>query len=70
MAEFLQQFQELTGQLQALGYHQFQIRQIIRDGMGTAELDRLTPEQQQALLRDLNDYVKFAMKCKAVQRAK
>lgn len=65
-----QKIHELIGELQTLGYHDFQIKQIIRDMIGSSDLNRLSAAEQRELVSGLEEYVRFAVKCKTVQRAR
>jgi hypothetical protein len=55
---------DLLEQLHGLGYHLFQINQIIEDAIGTTKLDSLSIPAQQQLVMTLEDYVNFAFKCR------
>ena len=60
---------QLLEQLNGLGYHPFQIKQIISDTLdGSTDLESLSIEEQQQLTKALEEYVKFALKCRAVNR--
>ncbi len=58
----------LLEQLETMGYHPFQVRQIIQETIGTNELNALTPEQNQKLIEALEDYIQFAKKCRSTKR--
>jgi uncharacterized membrane protein YheB (UPF0754 family) len=58
----------LLDQLNGLGYHPFQVKQIIQDATGSTDLKTITPEQNQKLLEALQEYIQFAQKCRTVQR--
>jgi hypothetical protein len=60
---------DLLGQLSHLGYHQFQIERIIRDSVGASDLESLSSEQAGRLVGVLEEYTRFAAKCRSVMKA-
>lgn len=64
MTQYLLKLEELKNQLAVLGYHNYQIDGIIRDAVDGEDLSRLSAEQQQHLLEELEQYISFASKCK------
>lgn len=59
-----QQIRAYMKQLADMGYHSYQINDIIKDVIHTTRLEGLTPAQAADLLEALEDYIKFASKCK------
>lgn len=51
-------------ELANLGYHNFQIDNIIMDTVGTLHVDRIDQGQYTQLLDALREYVNFASKCR------
>jgi hypothetical protein len=68
--ERLEYIRNLLEQLSVLGYHPFQIEQIIAETIETTKLDSLLPQEQEQLANSLEEYVKFALKCRSVPRAR
>ena len=66
--EHLERIRDLLEQLSVLGYHPFQIKQILEDAIETTELDSLALNEQEQLVKALEEYVKFAFKCRLVSR--
>jgi len=64
MVEKLTQVHSLTNELQNCGYHPFQIKAIIRDTIDHAP-DNATQLELTLLISALENYIKFARKCKA-----
>jgi ABC-type transporter MlaC component len=58
----------LLEQLEEMGYHPFQVQQIVQDAIGTNELKTVTPEQNRKLIEALEEYIQFAKKCRAPKR--
>lgn len=63
MVEKLSQVSELTNELQSCGYHPFQIKAIIRDTIDHS-VDNATAQELAVLISTLENYIKFAHKCK------
>lgn len=63
-----EQAEELVQQLLSLGYHSYQIHQIIADIPGFSLKRTLTPELEGKLIQVLEDYVQFARKCRSTRR--
>ena len=61
-----EKIRELLVQLDGLGYHSFQVKEIIQETVGTTQMDTLTEEQEGNLVETLEEYVKFALKCRTV----
>jgi len=49
--------------LLALGYHQWQLDEIINETIGTTNVIELSPRQTRLLIIALDEYVHFAEKC-------
>ncbi|MHC1746124.1 MAG: hypothetical protein AB9895_03270 [Negativicutes bacterium] len=64
MVEKLSQVCNLTNELQNCGYHPFQIKAIIRDTIDHS-IDNATQQELAVLISTLENYIKFAQKCKA-----
>ncbi len=58
--------EELQKQLIAYGYYPFQLDAIAREAIGTTDLSGISGEQEKILAETLEDYIKFALKCKSV----
>jgi hypothetical protein len=54
--------EELKNQLLSLGYHPFQLNQIIKDAIGTANTKNINSTQVEVLITTLEDYISFASK--------
>jgi flagellar basal body-associated protein FliL len=68
MERLVDRLRELLEELRALGYHPFQIKQIIEDTLGRTDLESLSGKEQEQLAKALEEYVKFALKCRSVRR--
>lgn len=66
--ERLEHIRDLLEQLRVLGYHSLQIKQIVADAIGMAEMDSLPPKEQEQLVKALEEYVAFARKCRSAFR--
>lgn len=66
MQDQLSRIEELKEQLLALGYCKSQLRTIIQDSIGKADLKSISPAQGEQLVTVLEDYIEFATACKAV----
>ena len=58
-----QYFDNLVSKLTLLGYHQHQINQMICEIVDGEEISQLSEEKEQLVLKTLQDYVDFAVKC-------
>lgn len=54
----------LLNQLENLGYAPYQIQSILREAANGANLDNITPTQEDEIVEYLEDYIVFAKKCK------
>lgn len=59
---------ELQSELSRLGYHSYQIREIIKETIGNPHLDQLTELQHKTLIEGLEAYVRFANQCRIQMR--
>ena len=59
-----QDIKNLISQLRSLGYVQYQIDSIVKEAVGTVALSNLKKEEQTELVEVLQEYVKFAVKCR------
>ncbi|MDH7574113.1 MAG: hypothetical protein QHH27_11350 [Clostridia bacterium] len=57
----------LVRELRQLGYYEFQIREIIQEIAGTADIDKLSSEAAQKVGARLAEQVAFARRCLNVQ---
>jgi len=53
----------LVRELRQLGYYEFQIREIIREAAGTADVERLSSEVAERVAARLAEQVAFARRC-------
>lgn len=67
MSVSTEQILQSIKQLSDLGYHDFQIDSILNDTVNTKRVDSLTPEQRKELFEVLEDYIKFALKCRTAR---
>ena len=65
-----QHIEDLKSQLLAMGYLPFQLDTIIRDTIDTTQLDKLTTLEVDQLSEVLEEYVRFAQKCRTSNRGK
>jgi len=63
MVEKLSQVSNLTNELQHCGYHPFQIKAIIKETIDHSP-DNATQQELAMLISTLENYIKFAQKCK------
>lgn len=61
-----EKIRELLVQLDGLGYHSFQVKEIIQETVGTTRLETLTEAEEANLVETLEEYVQFALKCRTV----
>ncbi|SMC39188.1 hypothetical protein SAMN04488500_102157 [Sporomusa malonica] len=54
---------ELIKQLNNLGYFPYQIHSIIQEIVGNVNLNNLTLVQERELVKGLQSYIEFAIKC-------
>ena len=55
---------ELRQQLDGLGYHGHQLDDIMEEIVGTKNIEKLTQEQAAQVIPELEEYVKFALRCR------
>jgi Holliday junction resolvasome RuvABC DNA-binding subunit len=58
-----EQAKGLVDQLVALGYHSYQIKQMLEEIPGFSEKGPLSPELEKQIIQVLEDYLRFARKC-------
>ncbi|MGB9885398.1 MAG: hypothetical protein ACPLRW_00180 [Moorellales bacterium] len=58
-----ERIKDLVKELRALGYYEFQIREIIQEVAGTADVDRLSSEEIAKVGTRLAEQVAFARRC-------
>lgn len=64
MDELLNRITQLQKSLMDLGYHPFQLKDILVETVGTTHVEQLNTEQCQKLIEALEEYLQFATKCK------
>lgn len=57
------QIKDSIKQLSDLGYHDFQINNIIKDAVSNTILDNLSKQETSELLIVLREYLRFAVRC-------
>lgn len=62
-----EKIQTLIRQLEQLGYQPCQIQQIIEEAAGTMYWQRVTPASQQELAEDLEQHIRFAVRCRKIK---
>lgn len=67
MGDYLVRISHLKQQLIALGYHPFQINEIIMDSVATNKLDTITLEQGRQLITALEEYIEFARRSRDIR---
>lgn len=61
----LTKVEEYLAELKKLGYYSFQIDEILYESVGTNQLNNLNAHDRDMLVKQLEDYIKFARKCKS-----
>jgi hypothetical protein len=70
MINKIQHVVELKNQLLAMGYLPFQLDTIIRETIDTTQLDKLTTVEMDQVTEVLEEYVRFAQKCRTANKGK
>ena len=67
MNSFVAKISSLRKQLIDLGYYEFQLDSIMEETVDTVNIENLTAEQYRELIDILEEYARFAVKCR-IQR--
>ncbi len=67
MKNYIEQIQQRIEQLEQLGYHPSQVKNMMLEQIGKTALTGLTDEQNEALADMLDEYIEFALKCRKVR---
>lgn len=65
---FRDEFNRLNEQLLTIGYHDYQINELIKGIIGNNSIDLLDAQLQEDLLNALEEQLKFAEKCRFTKR--
>lgn len=68
MQNRLSQIEELEKKLLDMGYHSYQINTIIEDVIGTTNYKEIDYAKADLLVKELKNYVSFAIKCKSLAK--
>ena len=70
MNNFVAKISSLRKQLIDLGYYEFQLDSIMEETVDTVNIENLTEEQYRELINILEEYARFAVKCRIQRHGK
>jgi hypothetical protein len=66
MEEYTNQIKAYINQLSELGFYTFQIDRIVREAIGTSNLNKISGKQALNLMETLAEHIQFAVKCRRI----